>query len=431
MPHRVPAARQAAIEVLRLTLEKGIDLQEALDTVLANGGLSEVDKGLATELSYGSLRLKGRIEAILSNHLRPGKTQPAVLRILSLAAYEILFLERIPAYASVNWAVDAVRRSAGQGPSRMANAVLRKVAATGREANGRAFFEKSAATPEDVLASHLSAPPWLVALWTRAYGATTAAVLLEACLAPPPLGLRINGLRPGAAELLDSLRSSPGFVAGAGLGVALSSPPDGLSGMLHSGLASRQSLAAQEAIVAIEPDTWPVPVWDACAGRGGKSFLLAEQKFPVWASDVSTRRLKGLCSERVRLGVDLPAFAASATEPPLKRPPGTVLLDAPCSGLGVLSRRPDIKWKRTPKDIYGLVELQSRMLLAAHDLLGPGGVIAYVTCTLNPDENERQVQRLIGSRPGTTLEREFRTDPSSPLREFFYAALLRKAWTPS
>jgi 16S rRNA (cytosine967-C5)-methyltransferase len=152
----------------------GMDLQEALDTVLTTGGLSEADKGLATELSYGSLRLKGRIEAILSNHLKPGKTPPAVLRILSLAAYEILFLDRIPAYASVNWAVDAVRRSAGQGPSRMANAVLRKVAATGREANERAFFEKSAATPEAVLSSHLSAPPWLVALWTRAYGATTA-----------------------------------------------------------------------------------------------------------------------------------------------------------------------------------------------------------------------------------------------------------------
>jgi 16S rRNA (cytosine967-C5)-methyltransferase len=427
MPHRVPPGRQAAIEVLRLTLEMGTDLQESLDTVLTTGGLSEADKGLATELSYGSLRLKGRIEAILSNHLRPGKTPPAVLRILSLAAYEILFLDRIPAYASVNWAVDAVRRSAGQGPSRMANAVLRKVAATGQEANERDFFEKSAATPEAVLSSHLSAPPWIVALWTRAYGATTAERLLESCLAAPPLGLRINGLRAGAAGLLETLRSSPAFVAGAGLGVALNSSPEGLGGILHSGLASRQSLAAQEALVALEPDTWPAPVWDACAGRGGKSFLLAERSIQVWASDISMRRLRGLRSEEVRLGVALPAFAASATAPPLQRLPGTVLLDAPCSGLGVLSRRPDIKWKRTPGDIPGLVGLQSRMLLAAHDILPPGGLIAYVTCTLNPDENERQVERLIGSRADTILEREFRTDPFSPLREFFYAALLRKA----
>jgi hypothetical protein len=89
-------------------------------------------------------------------------------------------------------------------------------------------------------------------------------------------------------------------------------------------------------------------------GRGGKSFLLAERSIQVWASDISMRRLMGLRSEQVRLGVALPAFAASATEPPLKRPPGTVLLDAPCSGLGVLSRRPDIKWKRTPRDIPGL-----------------------------------------------------------------------------
>jgi 16S rRNA (cytosine967-C5)-methyltransferase len=424
---KVPPARRAALEVLRLTLDRGFDLQEGLDRTLAAAPLSEADRGLTTELAYGYLRLKGRIDHLLSRFLTPRRTPAPVIRILGLAVYEMLFLDRVPAYASVSWAVDAVKSRSGEGPARMANAVLRRIAGMGGAALEPALYGDGPPTAEPFLSRFLSAPPWLVSLWLSAYGPGTTALLLEASLSAPPLGLRVNSLRPGAPDLLARICSSPDLVGAAGYGVALASAPEGLSELLSSGRTSRQSMAAQEALLALDPDTWPAPVWDGCAGRGGKTFFLAERSIPILASDVSLRRLEGLRSEGKRLAVTVPVFGASATAPPLKVPPGTVLLDVPCSGLGVLSRRPDIKWKRKPQDIPGLVELQARMLLTAHDLLPPGGLIAYVTCTLNPDENERQIDLLLRSRPNTTLETMFSTDPASPLKEFFYAALFRKS----
>jgi 16S rRNA (cytosine967-C5)-methyltransferase len=423
---KIPPARRIGLAVLRQTLDHSLDLQEALDRALGSPPPSEADRRLATELVYGYLRYKGRIDYLLSLFLQPHKTPLEVRRILGLAAYEMLFLDRVPAYASVSWAVDAVRTAAGQGVAKMANAVLRRIAELGASAHDPAFFKKDSPAPETFLSRFFSAPPWLASLWIASYGREIAEQLLAASLSAPPLGVRVNARQPGASDLLERLRASTTCVESTGWGLALNGPPDRLHDLLASGLVSRQSLAAQEALLALGPDRWPTPIWDGCAGRGGKTFLLAERSLPVWASDINLRRLKGMRSEGKRLGIDLPCFVGSATEPPLKKAPGSVLLDAPCSGLGVISRRPDIRWKRTPADIPALVELQSRMLVAAHDLLPPGGLIAYLTCTLNPAENEQQIERILHARTDTVLESTFRTDPASPLKEFFFAALLRK-----
>jgi 16S rRNA (cytosine967-C5)-methyltransferase len=426
---KVPPARRAALDVLRLTLDRGFDLQEGLDHVLASTTLSEPDRALTTELVYGYLRFKGRIEFLLSLFLTSRRTPPKVLRSLGLAAYELLFLDRIPAYASVNWAVDAVRSDSGPGPAKMANAVLRRVADLAGSADDPSLYGRDDPSPALLLSRFHSMPQWVVSLWLDAYGLRATELLLAASLSAPPLGLRVNALRPEANCFLERFRSSAGLVGAAGFGVALSSPPADLHELLASGNVSRQSLAAQEALLALGPDSWPLPIWDGCAGRGGKTFFLAERSIPVLASDVSLRRLDGLRSEGKRLALTVPLFAASAAAPPLKIAPGTVLLDVPCSGLGVLSRRPDIKWKRKPEDIHALVQLQARMLLAAYDILPPGGLIAYVTCTLNPDENERQIEKLLRTCPNLSLVKTYRTDFASPLREFFSAALLRKTGT--
>jgi 16S rRNA (cytosine967-C5)-methyltransferase len=423
---KLPPARQIGLAVLRQTLDHSLDLQEALDRALGSSSPSEADRRLATELVYGYLRFKGRIDYLLSLFLQPRKTPHEAMRILGLAAYEMLFLDRVPVYASVSWAVDAVRTATGQGVAKMANAVLRRIAELGGSAHDPALFRKDSPTPETFLSRFFSAPPWLVSLWIAAYGRENTEQLLEASLSAPPLGVRVNARQPGASELLEWLHASSACVESTGFGLALNGPTDRLHDLLASGLVSRQSLAAQEALLALDPDSWPAPIWDGCAGRGGKTFLLAERSLPVWASDINLRRLKGMRSEGKRLGIDLPCFAGSATEPPLKRAPGSVLLDAPCSGLGVISRRPDIRWKRTPADIPALVELQARMLIAAHDLLPPGGLIAYLTCTLNPAENEQQIERILHARTDTVLVSTFRTNPASPLKEFFFAALLGK-----
>lgn len=127
---------------------------------------------------------------------------------------------------------------------------------------------------------------------------------------------------------------------------------------------SRQSLAAGDLLTRLESTAWPEPIWDCCSGRGGKATALMEQGHNrIFASDSNRRRVRGLREEITRLGLPLPyVFLADAASPPLKKAPQTILVDAPCSGLGVLSRRPDTKWKRTPQDISSLAVIQHRML---------------------------------------------------------------------
>jgi 16S rRNA (cytosine967-C5)-methyltransferase len=174
---------------------------------------------------------------------------------------------------------------------------------------------------------------------------------------------------------------------------------------------------------------WLSPVWDACAGRGGKTTALLESvEGPVWASDISRDKVKGLRSELLRLFLpSAPAFVHDAAGPHcLKRFPGTLLLDVPCSGLGVLSRRPDIKHKRNPKELERLSRIQLNILRHCLEGVPPGGQVFYVTCTLNPGENELLIQEhLFGEGRGLRLERSF-SPVFSGMNEFFYAAHLSR-----
>lgn len=433
----MPPSRAAALEVLRLVLDGGADVQDALSRVLDGVSLSSADAGLATELAYGYLRYGGRMAAVVRSLLAaPRKTPPGLLRILELAAFELLRLTRVPAYATLDWAVARARKRYGAAIAKVANGVLRNIDRMSDELSDVSWYNKRFKDKDEALAVWYAAPVWLVRLWTAAYGPERARAYLAASLETPPLGLRVNRIRPGARELADDLAARDGLVARDGYGLAVAPGAlarDELAGLVADGAVSRQSLASQQALSALEPEAWPLPVWDACCGRGGKTAHLLERSVPVLAaSDVHGPRLAGLPGELRRLGLDAEAvrpaiFRGAADATALRRAPGTVLLDAPCSGLGVLSRRPDAKWRRTEAQIADLVTTQRALLLAAHDAARPGGLVAYITCTLNPAENEEQVRFLLGARPGAVLEREWSTPPSSPLREFFYVAAVRVA----
>ncbi|MFW6244029.1 MAG: RsmB/NOP family class I SAM-dependent RNA methyltransferase, partial [Desulfovibrionales bacterium] len=280
-----------------------------------------------------------------------------------------------------------------------------------------------------LLSARYSCPLWLAELWCSAYGEKRARELLRAGLSAPPVGLRFNWSRQEARGLYRHAAASAPLSGGAH-GVGFYGPvPGELGRALEQGLVSRQSLAVQEAMQAFRPGSWSPPVWDACAGRGGKSCLLGEQGLdPIWASDSNLPRLKGLTGEQDRLGLPgILVFAARADASPcLKSQPRTILVDAPCSGLGVLSRRPDIKWKRREADIARLAGLQSKILDQAWLLLPPGGRLVYLTCTLSPQENEQQLARLLGMHGRDRLEREWHTPFDAPLGEFLYGFSLLK-----
>ncbi|WP_027367225.1 transcription antitermination factor NusB [Desulfocurvibacter africanus] len=429
---RIPPARRAALEAVSKSLNTSTDVQAALDTQITARRLAPRDIGLATELTYGYLRLKGRLDALLDHFLRaPGKLPARVRLVLGLAAYELSYLDRVPAYASVNWAVDAVKADFGQGLSKMANGVLRSVERLGADALNPDFFRQGSRDETGFLSRYYSCPRWIVELWLGERGREAALALLQAQIVPPAVGLRVNAAKSSAQALRDELAAKPECLSANGWTLAFapgSRPVE--DSVLTQGLVSRQSAASQLALAALEPTGWPTPVWDCCCGRGGKALSLIEKGIaPVWASDVTFARLRQLPVESRRLG--LPAvstFLARADAPaPLAAQPGTVLVDAPCSGLGVLSRRPDSKWKRSPTDLPGLTALQSGILEHALAALRPGGRLAYITCTVNRAENEERIEMLLREHSGARLLLSGASPLDWPLGEFFFHALIARS----
>lgn len=420
-----PAGRRMALDILLRTLDHGRDLQAATAEVLAQAAL-DVDKGLATELAYGYLRFRGRLDFLLNQLLRsPSQTSPVLRRILGLAAYELLFLTRIPDYATLDWAVTLTKKRLGQTMAKLANGVLRNLVRLGQSVHRPEYYQLKTAGQDVFLAAWYACPLWLVRLWLGAYGPEQAQALLAVTLTAPGVGVRLNRGHPEARALQHELAPLADSVLGMGLNLRTS--PDFLITAERQGVLTRQSLAAQSMMQALGVELWPSPILDACCGRGGKTFLMAESGREVWAADVNMFRLRQFRAERARLGCDVPAFRAPAQGPyPLARVPRTIFLDVPCSGLGVLSRRPDIKWKRTIQDCAQLAALQREILLGAANVLPVGGCLVYLTCTLNPAENEGQIDKFVRDWPQFVRVRQVQTEVSDQFGEFFFGAVLHK-----
>ena len=425
-------ARHACISAVSECL-RGEDLQATLNRSLTRAGLSEADKKLVSKISYGYLRHKTRIDFLLSRMVK-GKLKKLpfslVLR-LGLAVFELHHLERVPEYATVHWYVEEVKKVFSPRMGKLANAVLREVLRWGEAVHDPQFYWHGTKDRATFLARFYSCPGWIVRLWRNAYGDEACQGLLVDSLRQPHTGIRVNRNLAGAEELYASLAEEAEQTLPREWGLALGGPSSlSLSDLESAGRISRQSLAAQLVLAELGPSSSSSPIWDACAGRGGKTGALLEYTSgPVWASDISHEKIRGLQWEIYRLqSAPVPAFVHDAAASPcLRRCPRTILLDAPCSGLGVLSRRPDIKHKRTPKEVERLTRIQQGILNSCLEGLPPEGRMIYVTCTVNPEENEKGVKRFVADAGGKVqLCRAF--CPTVPeLNEFFYAALLRRS----
>ncbi len=449
--------RDVARRVLDRIERDGAWATPALDGELARAGLDDRDRRLASELVYGVLRHRIRIDRALAAHANLRRTPSRVLIALRLAAYQLLFLDRVPAYAAVDDAVAAARQVGGAKLGGFVNAVLRKLDKTREPAlppAGRARIEIEASLPRwivDELAAALETPAAPSApsssgaspAGASSPGASPPAVAPrddEALLAAralsfaqsAPIVARVNRRRTTREALIDELREA-GVTA-----TPLASAPcalvlDGLgdpakSASFLAGLWTVQDTGAQLVAELAAPRAGQ-RILDACAGVGGKSTHLAElsdDAASIDAADLNATKL-GLCGETAqRLGLSsIKRHACDLLDPkaPLGSAYDLIVLDAPCSGLGVLRRHPDAKWRVQPGDVPRLADLQRQLLDAVLPRLAPSGVLVYSVCTFTRAEGPDQVAQLV-ARTGMKLVAEHRSWP--PEADAFYLARLER-----
>lgn len=430
--NKVTSARTAALSVIEHTLH-GLELQAALNRILISRSVTGPDRQLTAQLAYGYFRHQLRLEFIVSSFLSRNKDSLSghVLRALCLGTYEICCLSRIPDFATVHWYVQHLKKNSSPGLTKMANAILRRVCREKDALLKRDFYALDQPSQTRFLSRYYACPEWIVDLCLHSFSILQTETLLEYSMRPPPVGLRFNPRASGWSRLYASLSGLAPVVVQNQKGLALTSPPDNeIRKAEQNGLLTRQSVAAQEALDREIPADWPQPVWDACAGRGLKTSQLLERGcHRLWASDIHTRKVLTCRQEIDRLHLPgIPLFTADATAPPLGRiRPHSILLDVPCSGLGVLSRRPDIKAKRRPEDLPVLAGLQKSLLTSCLTILPPGGRLVYISCTFNPAENEDLIRSALHENPGLgRLHSMHIPDPASLLGEYFFTACIQK-----
>jgi 16S rRNA (cytosine967-C5)-methyltransferase len=401
-------ARLVAARVLERVERARAFADLALQAALGRATLGARDRAFATELVYGTLRWRGRLDFLLGQLLdRPlVALDPGVRTLLRLGAYQLLFCDSVPAAAAVDQTVRSARALGAERASGYVNAVLRRLA---QQAHALPLPALDA-DPLAHLEHALGVPRWIAERWLAAYGPAEAALLAEASNAAPPLTARANRERITRDALLAELR--PRFPAARACRFA----PDGVvlghggqpgaDPAFVAGLFTVQDEASQLVVELLDPARGE-RVLDACAAPGTKTSAIAERVGPegvVVALDKSERRLALVGRAARRLGLEnVTALArdASLSLADLPHAPfDRALVDAPCSGLGVLRRNPDARWRVGPEDPALLAATQAALLAAAAAVLRPGGTLVYSTCTLLHEENEAVVGDFLSREPG-------------------------------
>lgn len=416
---RTDLARMAAFDVLREVDESDAYANLVLPPLLRERRIRGRDAGFATELTYGTLRLRGRYDAILATCVdRPlSGLDPALLDVLRLGAHQVLGM-RVPVHAAVSETVGLARNRVGAGPAQMVNAVLRRVSERPLE-EWLTLLEKEAPDALAGLAATESHPLWIAralreALVGNGRAADEIGDLLAADNAPPRVTLVA---RPGLVDVSDDeawgdVDLVPGRWAPTALRLEGSDPSgvpairEGRAGVQDEGSQLVTLALAGVPLEGVTSDGAGERWLDLCAGPGGKAALLAalaaQRGARLVANEVAPHRARLVAGalaampdgvvEEVRTG---DGREVGADEPGAY---DRVLVDAPCTGLGALRRRPESRWRRTPSDLAALTALQRELLASALDAVRPGGVVAYVTCSPHLAETQLVVSDVLKKR---------------------------------
>lgn len=450
------SAREVAWSVLTNQNESDIFAPQRLDQLLRESALPDVERRLATELVYGIVRREPVLHLLLQREIhRPWKQVEAELRtILLLGAYQLIYMERIPAHAALNTSVELCGR-VGRGAARgFVNGVLRSLQRGLTSERGTApsrrgiplergeylqlesdLFPDPTEQPTEYFAEAFGFPRWLAGRWSERFTADQLFGLGFKLNSPSPMTLRVNSLKVSREDYLKSLRE---------LGIA------GEATETSSGIRLGESLSPSllprwaEGVVSIQDETAqragqllaPKPgerVWDVCAAPGGKTSHLAElmeDRGRILATDISEERLGTIRDNLSRLGLTSVEVRPIGRVSEIEETFDAILIDAPCSNTGVLGKRPEARWRIRIEDLEELSRIQGGILRVAAEQVVPGGRLVYSTCSIEPEENQGVVGRFLEGHPEWRLVTESEYLPLAGEDGGYQALLVHAAGNP-
>ena len=435
--------RRTALQILLDTAQKNTTLDRTLDGFSPQlADLTRQDRNLCHAVVFGVLRHRNFLDFIIQafSNTKIARMDLSVLYILRMAMFQMRFLDRVPDFAAINTAVDLAKGRGGKKIAGFVNAVLRNAA----RGCGSLVWPDQHKDPVAHISVVHSIPLWLARRWVDRYGPDTTLDLCRYVNQIPPVTLRTNTLKTTRTELgrlltdaghkIDLTRFSPDGILLAGAGMHV----EDLTGFAD-GLFQVQDEAAQLVSRMLDPQKGE-SILDACAGLGGKTLHLAQLKEntgQIFAVDTEENKLARLALEAQRLGITcVDTRILDLLTSDISDFPGffdRVLVDAPCTGLGVLRRNPDAKWERSVQDIQRMAARQKRLLNRAANLVKPGGTLVYAVCSCEREENEEVAAAFLKARKeyvldpigevyGRTCGSFFSTFPDTTGMDGFFAA---------
>jgi 16S rRNA (cytosine967-C5)-methyltransferase len=407
------SARAMALQVLLSWQRTGTYPDQLLRDVLEkNLQTKPADRALIYQLVYGVLRWQGKLDWVLQQFSqRPlEKLSLKTLFILRLGAFQLLFLSRIPVSAAVNESVKLAKSGRTPWAANFVNAVLRSLD-RGKEDLSFPSIED----PVAYLSVNTSHPTWLIEQWLASWGFEKTQALCRYNNQSPPLTLRANTLKTNRTDLEKNLkglaaRIEPTLFSPLGIRVEEPERPLVQDELFQEGLFQIQDEASQLVAYILDPKPGE-RILDLCAGAGGKASHLAQlmkDQGSIAAVDLHPKKLKDLQENAMRLGITIiEGQVGDALNEALftqKTAFDRILIDAPCSGWGVIGRNPDLKWRLTPDDSLRLSRMQNKFLQNAAGWLKSKGILVYVTCTLSRDENQGVIEKFIDQHPEFVVE---------------------------
>ncbi|MBW1894509.1 MAG: 16S rRNA (cytosine(967)-C(5))-methyltransferase RsmB [Deltaproteobacteria bacterium] len=410
-------ARKTALMILNRLGKGRSTLDNLVDDILnKNNEISGKDRALSNALVFGVLRRQGKLDYVIKHFSKTplNKIDPEILNILRIGLFQITDMSRIPVSAAVNTSVEMAKATAPLWVVRYVNGLLRNAARNFQEV----VFPSIDTNPAYGLSVSKSFPEWLVKRWLNRFEIDETIELCDALNVIPPVTIRTNTLLTARDKLMEAVRSKASTIkktcfSPSGICLYNLKKPIHEFNAFKKGWFQVQDEAAQLSSILADPQPKET-VLDACAGLGGKTAHLAQlmkNQGAILAMDNNAKKLSRLDMEMKRLGISIVSTLRHDLKVPLEKKHSAkfdkILFDAPCSGLGVIRRNPDTKWRTSETDIIRCAKKQLCFLCRLADNLKPGGILVYTVCSTEPEENEQVINAFLSTRKDFAVDRNF------------------------